>query len=283
MLKTLLLTLFCLLAFAGNSVLCRLALMEPIIDAASFTTIRLISGSIVLTVLLLIHQSHRKENSENSKGSWLGAIALFVYAITFSYAYILLDTAVGALLLFGSVQITLIICSVLLEKKRLNVELWGMALSFGGFLLLVWPELTHPSMLGVILMSIAGIAWAIYTLVGKNTDNPIRDTAFNFLRTLPMVATLFLIMLPTVHITAQGVFLAVVSGGVTSGLGYALWYGIVKNFSSIQAGVVQLLVPIIAAIGGVVFAGEVLSIHLGISALLTLGGVAMVMLAQSRN
>lgn len=275
--KTLAGTSFALLAFAGNSILCRLALGENTIDAASFTVIRLLSGIIVLAAILKITN---RNNERVSKGSWLASFTLFIYAITFSYAYISLDTGTGALILFGAVQITMIVVS-LVSGTRLHYSEWiGVIVAFSGFVYLIKPGLTTPSLMGFILMTIAGIAWGFYTLCGKGSKQPIADTAYNFLRTLPFAVILIVVALRDFDISQQGILLACLSGGLASGVGYAVWYFSLGGLSSTQAAVVQLLVPVIAAVGGVLFSDEIISIRLVLSSIMVLGGILTVVLGR---
>lgn len=276
-LQTIGLTALALLAFAGNSILCRLALGEQTIDAGSFTVIRLLSGIVVLGLILKMGQSTSKPAS---KGSWMAGAMLFLYAIAFSYAYMSLDTGTGALILFGTVQITMLLVSALRGHKLLYFEWFGVFIAFSGFVYLVLPTLSTPSLSGFILMTIAGIAWAFYTLKGKGSVNPLGDTAWNFLRTLPLVVILLIATMSQANLSEQGIWLAVLSGGITSGVGYTLWYSALGGLSPTQAAVVQLLVPVIAAAGGVVFAGESLSIRLIIASTLILGGILLVVLAK---
>ena len=292
--KTVFYTLMALCAFAGNSILCRLALGENAIDAASFTNIRLVSGIVTLLLIYTfakrttenVNQANSNANQhskvmprKSATGSWWAAAMLFIYAVTFSYAYITLDTGTGALILFASVQLTLIIVSVLAGKRLLLVEWLGLTLAFSGFIYLVLPTLSTPSLLGFVLMSFSGIAWAFYTLAGKQSTNPLADTSFNFFRTLPFVSLLLIFTIYQSTVTPTGIGYAVLSGAIASGVGYAIWYRALAYLSAIQAGVLQLLVPVLAAIGGVVFANEVLSERLIIASLMILGGILLVISA----
>ena len=275
--KIIILTGLALIAFAANSVLCRLALGERTIDASSFTVIRLLSGAMVLLAIISI-----KSNKTDSftKGSWSAGLLLFLYAITFSFAYITLDTGTGALILFGSVQITMILLS-LISGDRLHITEWaGVTIAFIGFVYLILPGVTTPSAIGFLLMIVAGIAWGIYTLKGRSSDDPLMDTAYNFLRTLPLVIILAIITVKNAHYSYQGVLLAVLSGGITSGIGYAIWYIALGGLSATQAAVVQLLVPVIAAFGGIIFVSEAVTIRLTVSATMILGGILMVVLGR---
>ena len=266
-----------LIAFAANSVLCRLALGGETIDASSFTVVRLLSGAIILLAILRI--SH-EGNGSTAKGSWSASAVLFLYAVTFSFAYITLDTGTGALILFSSVQITMILLS-LISGNRLHITEWlGISVAFGGFVYLILPGVTTPSVTGFALMTISGIAWGIYTLKGKGSANPLMDTTYNFLRTIPFVILLAIATLHNAHYSSEGVILAILSGAIASGIGYTIWYIALAGLSTTQAAVVQLSVPVIAAIGGVVFMAEVISFRLTISALLVLGGILLVVLGR---
>ncbi|WDE09350.1 DMT family transporter [Thalassomonas viridans] len=275
--KTLACTAFALLAFAGNSVLCRLALADGAIDAASFTAIRLFSGIIMLGVILLATTDWR---APAAKGSWPASFMLFLYAVTFSYAYISLDTGTGALILFGSVQLTMILASLLSGKSLHGTEWLGTLMAFSGFVYLVQPGVTAPSVTGFVLMAVAGIAWGIYTLKGRGTRHPLCDTSYNFLRTLPFVLLLMIPAIADGYLSRTGVLLAVLSGAITSGIGYAIWYIALRGLSVIQAAVVQLLVPVLAALGGVIFAREQISLQLVLSSLLVLGGILLVVMGR---
>jgi len=271
-------TTFALVSFAANSVLCRIALGGEEIDAASFTIIRLVSGAIVL--MLIIGVTKRKKQIV-SKGSWISAAMLFLYAITFSYAYVTLDTATGALILFGSVQTTMVILTIFSGNKLHKSEWAGLIVSFFGFVYLTLPEITSPSILGFLLMSVSGMAWGVYTLNGRSSTEPLSDTAFNFLRTLPLVLVVALITIPYSDLSLKGILLASASGAVASGIGYAVWYKALGGLTAIQAAVVQLLVPVIAAAGGVLFIFEMISLRLVFSSLLILGGILIVIFGHN--
>lgn len=266
-----------LIAFAANSVLCRLALGNEAIDASSFTVIRLLSGTIVL---LIIISTTRNTTGTSSKGSWAAGFMLFLYATTFSYAYISLDTGTGALILFGSVQITMILLS-LISGTRLHITEWaGVVIAFTGFIYLILPEITTPSIVGFMLMTVAGIAWGIYTLKGRSSKSPLMDTAYNFLRTTPFVLLLAISTINNVNYSSEGIVLALLSGGITSGIGYTIWYIALGGLSSTQAAVLQLSVPVIAALGGVIFVFEAITFRLTISAAMVLGGILIVVLGK---
>jgi drug/metabolite transporter (DMT)-like permease len=294
-------TIFALLAFAGNSVLCRVALGEGTIDAASFTAIRLASGIAALFVFIFFRVMFKKKSDASSsdvlasetlasnnltsdvvksKGSWLAASMLFIYAAAFSYGYISLDTGVGALILFGAVQITMVLAGVA-SGNRLHYSEWiGLVIAFSGFVYLVLPNLSTPSLDGFILMTVSGIAWGIYTLLGRNSKQATNDTAYNFLRTSPFVVLLIFLTLNDAHMTLEGVLLAALSGAIASGAGYAVWYIAISGLSVTQAAVVQLFVPIIAALGGVMFTEEVITLRLVESSVLVLGGILTVIVGR---
>jgi len=276
--KTVLLTGLALIAFAANSVLCRLALAEPLIDAGSFTVIRLLFGVLVLFLLLSLQQ---KPAAKNTKGSWSASLMLFIYAATFSYAYISLDTATGALILFSSVQITMLLYAVFSGVHLKWGEWVGLSLACSGFVYLMLPSATTPSLFGFLLMALSGIAWAFYTLKGQGSKAPLWDTAFNFKRTIPMVLLLFIFSWKGAYYSYEGVVYAVLSGGIASAVGYTIWYAALASLSSIHAAVLQLLVPVIAALGGVLFVSEQITSQLVIAAALILGGILLVMLKRN--
>lgn len=276
-------TVFALFAFAANSVLCRLALGTNAIDATSFTTIRLLSGIAILFVLIQLTrliQKPKKDLKLQSKGSWLSAAMLFIYAVAFSFGYISLDTGTGALILFGAVQITMILSNVVSGNKLHMSEWLGLALAFTGFVYLIMPSVTTPSLTGFVLMSISGMAWAFYTLLGRKSKNALNDTAFNFLRTVPFIFILMVFSLDSLHVSSSGIMLAILSGAIASGVGYFVWYIALAGLSVTQAAVLQLFVPIIAALGGVIFTSELITVRLIESSALVLGGILMVILGR---
>ncbi len=282
--KTLFFTTCALIAFAANSVLCRLALGDETIDAAGFTIIRLVSGAISLLLIFWLSSMLRNTGSQttlaHSKGSWTAALMLLLYAATFSYAYITLDTGTGALILFGSVQITIILITIF-TGGRLHITEWmGTLIAFSGFVYLVLPNVSTPSFSGFVLMALSGIGWGIYTLKGRGSKNPLADTTKNFYLTIPFVIVLALITFQDLHLTTEGILLAIASGAIASGMGYTIWYIALGGLSATQAGIVQLLVPVIAAFGGVIFVSETISLRLTISALFILGGILIVVLGR---
>lgn len=291
--KTILFTGLALLAFAANSVLCRLALGEHTIDAAGFSLIRLLSGSVVLVFLLTLQHQFKKNSDQkitnqttsilsknNAKGSWFAALMLFVYAVCFSFAYLSLKTGTGALILFGAVQITMIVHSLFLGNKLVITEWLGVLLAFAGFIYLMLPGASVPPFYGMLLMTLSGIAWGFYTLKGRTSTAPLQDTAYNFLRTIPFVFVLLIIYAKNLTITPTGVVLALLSGGIASAIGYTLWYMALTGLSVTQAAVVQLLVPVIAALGGIIFVLEPITFRLVLSSLMILGGILLVVLGR---
>ena len=277
MVKVFLVTVCALVAFAANSVLCRYALGTGAIDAAGFTSIRLVSGAVAL---FLIFRLRIKHLPTTTKGSWFAGFMLFLYAITFSYAYIDLDTGTGALILFGAVQITMLCLSIIKGNRLLITEWFGVAIACVGLIYLVLPGVSAPSALGFLLMTTAGIAWGVYTLKGRGSENPLADTAYNFLRTLPLVIILVIITFRDFHLTAHGASLAIVSGSITSGVGYTIWYIALRNLTATQAAVAQLSVPVIAALGGVIFMAELITFRMSISSTMILGGILLVVMGR---
>lgn len=273
------LTVLALVAFAGNSVLCRLALADSSIDAASFTTVRLVSGAIALLIILGVTN---RGTRPASYGSWMSAAMLFLYAACFSFAYISLDTGIGALILFGMVQATMI-AGALMAGDRPTVAEWiGWLLAVGGFVYLVSPGLTAPSPGGSALMAIAGIAWGIYSLRGRNESFALAGTTYNFVRSVPLVLIVSAFSLQDLHLTTNGVVLAILSGTITSGVGYAVWYTALQSISSMQAAMVQLSVPVLAAAGGILLLSESISLRLFVSSLLILGGIFLAIFGKTK-
>jgi drug/metabolite transporter (DMT)-like permease len=274
-LVTFLLTLLTLMAFAANSVLTRLALIDAEIGPWSFVTIRILSGALMLILIVSVRHSFKTALGE---GSWRGAFALLVYAIFFSFAYLLLTTGTGALILFALVQLTMLGWGFF-KGERLSVLQWfGFILAFAGLIYLLSPGLEAPSLLGASLMVIAGLGWGAYSILGKASGNPTRQTAGNFLRA-SLVVILFsvpvLLFMPEGLPSLKGWLLAIASGALTSGLAYALWYAVLKHLSVTKAGISQLSVPAIAAIGGVLFVSEPLTLRFVLATMIILSGVAL--------
>lgn len=291
------LTIAALIGFAANSLLCRAAIGAHEIDPATFTAIRLLSGAIVLAILVRATRS-----GEPARGSWLSALALFAYAGAFSFAYVRLTTATGALLLFTFVQLTMIGAGIARGERPSVVEWIGHASAIAGLFALALPGLAAPDPIGAVLMATAGVAWGVYSLRGRGGKNPLAITADNFARTVPMALVLVAIALVVMgrHSTAlvragdaqvahglvvsgRGVVLAVASGAIASGVGYSVWYAALPHLPATRAAVVQLSVPAIAAVAGVTFLGEVMTVRFAMCAAAILGGVAITILGRRRE
>jgi drug/metabolite transporter (DMT)-like permease len=265
-----------MLAFAGNSVLCRLALRDGGIDAASFTTLRLVSGAVVLWLIV------RMRDGARAGGDMWSAFALFAYAAGFSFAYVSLPTGTGALLLFGAVQATMIGRGLLAGERLSPLQWCGLALALGGLTGLLLPGVSAPPMAGALLMVVAGIAWGAYSLRGRGSGDATAKTAGNFLRAVPFALALSAVMLRDARVDTVGIACAVASGALTSGIGYAIWYTALPHLRAASAATVQLSVPAIAAIAGIVLLGEPPTWRLALATLAILGGIALVVRAQSR-
>ncbi|MDH5502367.1 MAG: DMT family transporter [Gammaproteobacteria bacterium] len=271
-------TVVAMLAFAGNSILCRMALANGSIDAASFTAIRLISGAIALALVMLLSRSGRHFVSH---GSWLGAITLFLYAAFFSFAYISLAAATGALLLFGSVQGTMIAVALYRGERPVGIEVLGWLIAVAGLVVLMLPGATAPSPGAALYMAAAGVAWGVYSILGKKQTDALAATCANFMRSVVFVVPLLAISIAELTTSWNGLLLAVCSGALTSGLGYAIWYVALRHLSSLQGALVQLSVPAIAALGGVVLLSEALTLQTGLSGLAILGGVLVALAGKA--
>ncbi len=270
--KIFLLTAFALVCFAFNSILCRIALHADEIDAASFTIIRLVSGAVILSIIFTLFG---KKESETKRGNWFSAFFLFAYAVCFSFAYTSLTTATGALILFGSVQTTMIVFALLKGERPRVLEWIGLIFALGGLVYLVFPGLSAPPVVSSVLMSFAGISWGFYTLRGKGSVNPLADTTGNFVRAVPMVLIVSIPFYANIHLSNKGILLAILSGGIASGLGYSVWYAALKFHTATRAAILQLSVPIIAASGGILFLSEEITLRLLIATALILGGISL--------
>ena len=271
------LTALAMLAFAGNSLLCRLALADTSIDAASFTSIRLISGALTLCLIVQFRQKARLQ-----AGSWPSAIVLFAYAAGFSFAYISLPAATGALLLFGAVQATMIGFGLFKGERLLGLQILGLLLAIGGLVGLLLPGLSAPPLEGSLLMLGAGVAWGVYSLRGKGAGSPLEVTAGNFLRTVPITLFLSLVWLNDISLDTAGIWYAVASGALASGVGYAIWYTALPALKATNAATVQLSVPVIAALGGILLLNEPVTLRLVMASLAILGGIALVIRDKTR-
>jgi len=272
------LTLLAMVAFAANSVLCRLALRHTGIDPASFTTIRLLSGALALWLIVRL-----RGRAPSVAGSWPSAFALFAYAAAFSFAYVTLPAGTGALLHFGAVQATMILAGLRAGERLGARQSAGLALALGGLAMLLLPGISAPPPGGSALMLGAGIAWGVYSLRGRGAADPASTTAGNFLRAAPLGVALSLAMLPWARLDGLGVGYAVLSGALASGAGYAVWYAALRGLTATRAATVQLSVPVIAALGGVVLLGEPITLRLVLASAATLGGIALVVLGTRRT
>ena len=266
-------TICTLVAFAANSLLCRMALGGHLIDPVSFTTLRLVSGAVALIPIARLFDEPKK--SPKTSGSWLSGFALFAYAAAFSLAYVSLSAGIGALILFGSVQITMVVAALKSGESFGPAQWLGSVVAMGGLITLVMPGISAPSPLGALLMCAAGIAWGMYSIRGKGVPAPIAMTAGNFARAAPMAVIASVVAVSRIHMEPLGILLALISGIVTSGLGYVLWYQALRSLTISQASIVQLIVPVLAAFGGIVFLAEQISVRLITASVLILGGIAL--------
>ena len=283
--KATLYTLVALIAFAANSLLCRMALAQGYIDAWNFTIIRLVSGAVCLGLIMAIYTYNLKRKGAlnnailSDTGSWRSSISLLVYALCFSIAYIELDTGTGALILFSAVQLTMIGWGIY-KKEQLSKLQWGaFFVALAGFVYLMLPSAAVPSLLGASLMALSGVAWGVYSIRGKACVSPLRATAFNFIRSLVAIPVLLLVAIGYLKtVSMQGVLLACASGAIASGIGYSIWYVAMPLLKSTQAAVVQLCVPALAAIAGMLFLSEQVTVEFIIASSLILGSVLVFIL-----
>ncbi|AYM86475.1 DMT family transporter [Pseudoalteromonas agarivorans] len=283
--KATLYTLVALIAFAANSLLCRMALAQGYIDAWNFTIIRLVSGAVCLGLIMAVYTYNLKRKGAlnnailSDTGSWRSSISLLVYALCFSIAYIELDTGTGALILFSAVQLTMIGWGIY-KKERLSKLQWGaFFVALAGFVYLMLPSAAVPSLLGASLMALSGVAWGVYSIRGKACVSPLRTTAFNFIRSLVAIPVLLLVAIGYLKtVSMQGVLLACASGAIASGIGYSIWYVAMPLLKSTQAAVVQLCVPVLAAIAGMLFLSEQVTVEFIIASSLILGSVLVFIL-----
>ncbi len=269
------LTLLAMIAFASNSLLCRAALKHTSIDAATFTFVRIFSGAAVLWVLIKMRKVTSKES-----GNWWSGLALFVYAAAFSFAYVDLAAGTGALLLFGAVQATMILWGFGKGERLDAIQIVGLLLAAAGLVVLLFPGLAAPPIGGSILMLAAGLAWGVYSLRGKSSRDAIAATAGNFLRAVPFAALVSVVMLPKMHLDSLGITYAVISGAITSGLGYVIWYAALAGLKAASAATVQLSVPVLAATGGILLLGEPITLRYAIASIAVLGGIFLVIIER---
>lgn len=276
---TVFLTATAMLAFAANSLLCRIALQQGRIDAASFGAIRLAAGAATLLLVMRV-KSRGRMNSD-----WPAAAMLFLYVACFSFAYLLLAAGTGALILFGAVQLSMFAAGLRAGERFTSRGWLGLALAAAGLVILVLPGVAAPSAGGTALMVVAGVAWGGYSLRGRGTPDPLAASAGNFMRATPMAVVLWLACLGAgmrAHADARGIALALASGALTSGLGYVVWYAALRRLAAMQAASVQLSVPLIAAFGGVLLLDEAFTPRLAVAAGAILGGIALVLGARRR-
>jgi drug/metabolite transporter (DMT)-like permease len=278
-LQIIFLTALTMMAFAANSVLARTALLTTAIDPASYTLIRLASGAVTLAVISTIGSNRAAPR----RGNFLSAAALFGYAAAFSFAYQKLPSGTGALILFASVQITMIGWGLWRGDRPSAAEWCGLAAAFSAFVWLVSPGIAAPDIYSSGLMALAGICWGAYSVRGRSAADPLQETAGNFLRAAPMALFLSLLALSQFSVPLDGALLALMSGAVTSGLGYALWYRALKGLTPVQGALVQLSVPAIAAAGGIAFLAEPLTWRFALCSALILGGIALANFSKARR
>src|SRR5438552_6757950 len=278
-----------MISFASNSLLCRAALKETGIDAASFTFIRIVSGAIVLWLIMQMRKhpsSVAAVYDRRTHGSWISALALFGYAAAFSFAYNTLSAGTGALLLFGAVQATMTLWGFRKGERLRAIQIIGLIVAVAGLLVLVFPGLSAPPLIGSMLMLAAGVAWGVYSLRGKVKGQSSSDrdatasTAGNFLRAVPFAALVSVIMLPKMHLDSLGVIYAVISGAITSGLGYVIWYAALPDLKAASAATVKLSVTVIAATGGILLLGEPITLRYAIASIAVLGGIFLVIIER---
>ena len=277
--NTLLLTAIAMLAFAANSVLCRMALGAGLIDAASFTSVRIISGAVMLGLIVL----PRLRSQGRPKVDLRAVAMLFAYMIFFSLAYLSLSAGTGALILFGAVQLTMFTVG-LRRGEQFSKTAWaGLGVAIAGLVYLVSPGVTAPDTKGALLMAVAGVAWGGYSLLGRTAADPMESTAYNFIYSVPLAVGASLAFMSDYHLTVTGAALAMISGAVASGLGYFVWYAALRGLSAIRAATVQLSVPVIAAIAGVLLLGEDVTTRLALASIATLGGISVVLAQRTTD
>jgi drug/metabolite transporter (DMT)-like permease len=260
-----------MIAFASNSLLCRAALKHTSIDAATFTLVRIFSGAAALWLILTMRRT-----TSQSSGNWISALALFAYAAAFSFAYNTLSAGTGALLLFGAVQATMILWGFRKGERLDAIQIVGLLLAAAGLVVLLFPGLAAPPIGGSILMLSAGVAWGVYSLRGKTAGDPIAATSGNFLRAVPFAALVSIVMIRQARLDSLGVVYAFISGAITSGLGYVIWYAALGGLKAASAATVQLSVPVLAATGGILLLGEPITLRYVIASIAVLGGIFLV-------
>jgi drug/metabolite transporter (DMT)-like permease len=284
--RLVLLTLMTMIAFASNSLLCRAALKQTGIDAASFAFIRIFSGAVALWLIAAMRHAGRVAAVDDRRsfgGNWLSALALFAYAAAFSFAYISLSAGTGALLLFAAVQATMILWGLRLGERLRVRQLVGLALALIGLVALLFPGLSAPPLNGAILMLGAGVAWGVYSLRGRAAGDAIAATTGNFLRAVPLAAVLIIAFFPWTHFDRAGIGYAVLSGAIASGVGYVVWYSALAGLKAASAATVQLSVPVLAATGGILLLGEPITLRYLVASIAVLGGIALVVIEKNQS
>lgn len=266
------LTALTMVAFAANSLLCRMALKETAIDAASFTTVRIVSAAAMLWLLM-----RWQSQAPLKHGSWRSALALFLYAATLSFAYRSISAGAGALMLFCTVQATMILAGYIAGERMSRIQTAGFAAAMAGLVILLLPSVETPSLLDSLLMLASGTAWGVYSLFGRGVQDPIAATCGNFLRAVPLTLALTLFAWPWINLDGHGVLYAVLSGALSSGLGYVLWYKVLQHMRAMTASTVQLSAPVITTLSGVVLLNEAVTASMLIATPLILGGIALVL------
>ncbi|NET10068.1 MAG: DMT family transporter [Merismopedia sp. SIO2A8] len=280
--RTLILTTLTLVAFAANSLLTRMALGDGAIDAASFMTLRLGSGALFLWILEQFRKPPQAGGGQSYPTKWTAALMLFLYAVTFSFSYLQLTAGTGALILFGTVQVTMITAALYQGETPRSLEWVGLLLALAGLIYLVSPGLTAPPLVGAVLMVAAGMAWGVYSLLGRSSRDPVAYTTSNFIRAVPFAIGVSVVTISMMHWSWRGVGLAIASGVFASGLGYSLWYAALKGLTATRAATVQLAVPILAAIAGILWLQEALSVRLMVASAMILGGIGIVVLGRHK-
>ncbi|KAF7766599.1 hypothetical protein PUND_a2453 [Pseudoalteromonas undina] len=288
--KATLFTIIALVAFAANSLLCRLALAQGYIDAWNFTVIRLLSGAVCLAIIMLLYTKQLNKKAQlsssviNDIGSWRSSVSLLIYALCFSIAYIELDTGMGALILFSAVQFTMIGWGIYKQERLTAVQWLAFIVAFVAFVYLMLPSQTAPPVMAAVLMSISGVAWGIYSIRGKACVSPLRATTYNFIRSLLVLPILIVVgMSQLKNVRMEGVLLAIASGAIASGVGYSIWYVAMPLLKSTHAAIVQLCVPVLAAIAGAVFLSETLTVQFMLPSSIILLAVLVFTLNKKTN
>jgi drug/metabolite transporter (DMT)-like permease len=276
MTRIFLFVLLALFAFAGNSLLCRIALRDTSIDFASFTSIRLVSGAIFLYALM-----HFRYRRKKVQGNWFSALALFIYAAGFSFAYLQLSAATGALLLFAAVQFTMLSHAIRRGERLRTLQIVGFLLAVMGVLALLLPGLSAPPLGPASIMVLAGIAWGMYSIHGQSSENPILETTGNFLRAATLSLLVSVLLLHQFQVDYAGASYAAISGAICSGIGYCIWYSVLPSIKASTAAALQLSVPVIASLGGIVFLHETINLRFAVASILVLGGIALIVLQKN--